>query len=448
MIPVVTPARMAQIDASASVSTEVLIERAGAAVARTASAMMSGHYGRRVVVLAGPGNNGADGRAAARMLSRRGARVQVTDALDAPSKLRPADLYIDAAFGTGLSRPYQPPERGRSDAPVLAVDIVSGLHGGSGEMLGGPLWRAERTVALAALKPGLLLGRGPAFCGRVTVADIGLAADTEDAAACALLTGDDVAPLPAGTGATHKWESAALVVAGSSGMTGAASLACSAALRSGAAIVHLSSPTPAAVHPLEVVHHQPPLRVDARRFKVCAAGPGLGGGPQAAERLAEALELQLPTVVDADGLRLLRAPAVAAALGRRRAGGAPLVLTPHDGEYEALMSAPPGGDRIAAVRAAAARFDAVVLLKGGPTLVADAAGRVRIIASGDARLATAGSGDVLTGVIAGRIAGLGAEDLTQRVAEAACLHARAAAAIGGARLVAGDLVDALRAVTP
>ena len=448
MIPVVTPARMAEIDAAAPTSTEVLIERAGAAVAQAAVETMGGRYGRRAVVLAGPGNNGADGRAAARRLRRRGVRVQVVSAADAPETLPPADLYIDAAFGTGLSRPYAPPERSRPDAPVLAVDIPSGLDGLTGAVLGGPVWTAQRTVTFAALKPGLLLGEGPAACGATTVADIGLAVGDDDGDACALLTDDDVEALPAGSGATHKWHAAALVVAGSPGMGGAAFLACSAALRSGARMVHLSSPAAAGTAwPVEVVRHEPPLAVDADRFMVCAAGPGLGADQQAATRLADALALGLPTVVDADGLRLLGNPAAAAVMDRRRGGPSPVVLTPHDGEFEALMSARPGLDRIAEARAAAARLDAVVLLKGGPTVVAGAGGRVRIVSSGDARLATAGTGDVLTGVIAGRLAAFGPERLVDRVAEAAHLHGRAASAAGGARLVAGDLLATLSTVT-
>ncbi|MCY4422796.1 MAG: hypothetical protein OXC06_06975 [Acidimicrobiaceae bacterium] len=449
MIPVVTPGRMAEIDAAAPESVDVLIERAGATVARAAVEMMGGRYGRRAVVLAGPGNNGADGRAAAGRLRRRGVRVGVWSVSDAPETLPAADLYIDAAFGTGLSRPYTPPQRGRPDAPVLAVDIPSGLHGVTGEVLGGPVWDARRTVTFAALKPGLLFGEGPAACGHSTVADIGLAVGADDVDACALMTDADVEALPAGTGATHKWHAAALVVAGSPGMGGAASLACSAALRSGARMVHLNAPASAgAAAPVEAVRAEPPLAVEATRFGVCAAGPGLGTDQEAAKRLADGLALGLPTVVDADGLRLLHDPAVAAVLDRRNRGSVPTVLTPHDAELEALVTARPGPDRIAAARNAAARLGAVVLLKGGPTVVADPRGRARIVSSGDARLATAGTGDVLAGMVAGRLAAFGPERLLDRVAEAAHLHGRAAAAVGGARLMAGDLLDALRAVTP
>ena len=449
MIPVVAPARMAEIDAAAPEPAEVLIERAGAAAARAAVEVLGGRYGRRVVVLAGPGNNGADGRAAARRLRRRGMRVRVFSIGEAPGDLPPADLYIDAAFGTGLSRPYAPPRRGRPGAPVLAVDIPSGLHGLTGDVLGGPVWTAQRTVTFAALKPGLLFGAGPAACGATTVADIGLAVGDDDGDACALFTDGDVEALPAGTGATHKWHAAALVVAGSPGMGGAASLACEAALRSGARMVHLSAPAAAGVvSPIEAVRSEPPLSVDAARFRACAAGPGLGTDQQAAARLADALALDLPAVIDADGLRLLHDPAVAPVMDQRSRNSVPTVLTPHDGELEALVSVRPGPDRIAAARDAAARLGAVVLLKGGPTVVADPDGRARIVSSGDARLATAGAGDVLTGMIAGRLAAFGPERLLDRAAEAAHLHGRAASAVGGARLLAGDLLATLRAVTP
>ncbi len=470
MIPVVTPAQMAAIDAAAPEPVETLIERAGAAVARAGLDLLGGAYGRRAVVLAGPGHNGDDGRAAAARLRRRGVRVRVVDAVASArtgATLPPADLYIDAAFGTGLSRPYSPPPRSTPAAPVLAVDIPSGLDGLTGAQLGrsarsevwaaadavavapraGPecsapsVWAAARTVTFAALKPGLLFGAGPALCGEVEVADIGLDPAVEPA--CHLMTDADAAPLPAGTNATHKWRSAVLVAAGSPGMAGAAALTCAAALRSGARMVHLCAPEPVAARaPAEVVASAPPLNVAVERFHAAAVGPGLGAGEEAAARLAEVLDLPIPAVVDADGLRLLARPELAARLRRR---AAPTVLTPHDGELAALTGAGPGPDRIAAVRAAAAETGAVVLLKGGPTAVADPGGRVLIAAAGDARLATAGAGDVLTGMIAARLAAfapVAAADVARRTAEAAHLHGRAGAA-SGPRPVAGDLVAAL-----
>ena len=477
MIPVVTPAQMAAIDAAAPEPAEVLIERAGAAVARAALEMMGGRYGRRVAVLAGKGNNGADGRAAARRLRRAGVRVSVSSATEAPDVLGPADLYVDAAFGTGLSRPWQAPARARPDAPVLAVDIPSGLSGLDGSVLGGPVWPADRTVTFAALKPGLLLGDGPRLCGEVTVADIGLSVEGafESEPRCDLITDDDIEPLPAGAGSTHKWQAGVLVVAGSPGMEGAAALTCAAALRSGARIVHLSAPAGAS-SPVEVVRSPLPARAAAGRFKACAVGPGLGRDRQAILRLRDALGLGLPTVIDADALRLLRRPQISLPLQRRRSRSIPTVLTPHAGELRALLDdIPSGAGPIAAARTLARRFHAVALLKGGPTVVASPGGRVVLVSSGDARLATAGSGDVLTGIIAGRLAAFdvgaeggahvgvddgadvgpedGADDRAgrrrslRRAAEAAHLHGRAAAAAGGRRLVAGDLIDCLRTVT-
>lgn len=456
---------MAAIDAAAPEPVEVLIDRAGAAVARAALDLMGGTYGRRAVVLAGPGHNGDDGRAAARRLRRRGVRVRIADAVAATrvgAPLPPADLYVDAAFGTGLSRPYSPPPRSDPEAPVLAVDIPSGLDGLTGTVLGvsaragastvaaspragsesgSSVWAADRTVTFAALKPGLLYGAGPALCGELDVADIGLDPAVEPA--CGLMTDADVAPLPAGTNATHKWRSAVLVAAGSPGMAGAAALVCAAALRSGARMVHLCAPEPVAARaPVEVVASVPPLAVTVERFRAAAVGPGLGAGEQAAARLAEALDLPVPAVVDADGLRLLAQPELAARLRRRTA---PTVLTPHDGEFAALTGSEPGPDRIAAARSAAAETGAVVLLKGGPTTVADPTGRALITAAGDARLATAGTGDVLTGMIAARLAAfapVAPAEVAWRTAEAAHLHGQAGAE-AGPHPVAGDLLTAL-----
>ncbi|MGH9183450.1 MAG: NAD(P)H-hydrate epimerase, partial [Acidimicrobiales bacterium] len=227
-----TPAEMGEIDAASSEPTEVLVGRAGAAVARAAVAVMGGSYGRRVVVVAGKGNNGADGREAARRLRRRGVRVAVVDAAATGPRLPPADLVIDAAFGTGLRGGWEPPDPGRT--PVLAVDIPSGVAGLTGEVRGGAL-AAGRTVTFAALKPGLLLGAGAALAGEVEVADIGL--DTSAARAHLVTDGDIAAWLPRRPVETHKWRSAVWVVAGSAGMAGAAGLAAGGALRAGAGYV-------------------------------------------------------------------------------------------------------------------------------------------------------------------------------------------------------------------
>src|SRR5437870_5159193 len=191
---------MADIDRAAPDPTEVLVARAGSAVARAARRMLGGAYGRRVVVVAGKGNNGADGRAAAAMLERRGVRVAVLDAA-AGSKVTPAcDLVIDAAYGTGFRGAYDPPDPG--DAPVLAVDVPS-----------GPSARADATVTFAALKPALLFGDGPERAGTVAVADIGL--DVSGARMHVVEDGDVAERLPSRPRNSHKWQTAVFVAAGS-----------------------------------------------------------------------------------------------------------------------------------------------------------------------------------------------------------------------------------------
>jgi len=172
VIPVVTPAEMRAIDEAAPEPVDVLIERAGEATFRAALDLLGGTYGRHVVLVAGKGNNGADGRSAARRLRRRGVRVVVLDATALPADLPDADLLIDAAYGTGFRGDWTPPPA-PPGAAVLAVDIPSGVDGLTGQAHGAP-WRADVTVTFAALEPGLLLRDGPDLAGDVRLADIGL----------------------------------------------------------------------------------------------------------------------------------------------------------------------------------------------------------------------------------------------------------------------------------
>ena len=176
MVPVVTPEDMRAFDLASPVPIPVLIARAGAAVAAEAIRMLGGTYGRRVLLLAGTGNNGADGFAAARILERRGVRVQTimaTRHLPLPVRLPVADLIIDAILGTGFTGTFAAPETGST--PVLAIDLPSGLDGLSGLVRSSNrAIRADRTVTFAAWKPGLLFGRGPELAGTTTVVDIGL----------------------------------------------------------------------------------------------------------------------------------------------------------------------------------------------------------------------------------------------------------------------------------
>jgi len=446
VIPIVTPAEMAAIDAAAPEPVEVLIGRAGAAVAREALRMLGGGYGRRVVVLAGPGNNGADGREAARRLARRGVRVRVHELGDLPASVDHADLVVDAVLGTG-ARPGFVAPRVAPDIPVLAVDLPSGADGLTGAAGEGVL-AADRTVTFAALKPGLLLHPAAALAGEVQVADIGL--DTSGARAW-LLTDADLADLmPDRAPDAHKWRAAVWVVAGSPGMTGAAHLTVRGAQRVGAGYVRLSSPgvTDDPMRPTESVGVSLPpegwaARVlgDLDRFRVLAVGPGLGLGETVTSEVAGLVgAAPCPVVVDGDGLTAL-AEAGLEVVARRQA---PTVLTPHDGEMARLVGGPPGADRFAAVRALAAAASAVVLSKGSPTLVANPDGQVLVTAAGDARLATAGTGDVLTGIIAGLLAS-GVEPFSAAAA-GAHLHGLAGAVGSRHGLVAGDLPDALPSV--
>jgi len=463
VIPVVTPAEMAAIDAAAPEGTDVLVERAGAAVAVAAAEMLTGTSegaaavleagrsssarrkalaGRRVVIVAGRGNNGADGRAASRHLQRAGAecRTIAPDAADFP----PCDLLIAAPSGPGLTRSALPPAGIEGAGGRLAVVIPSGRDALTGEVRGGAL-AAARTVTFAALKPGLLLQPGRRLAGSVSVADIGLDVDS---ATAQLLTEADVADLwPRREVDAHKWRAACWVVAGSPGMRGAASLASLAALRSGAGYVRLSVPgaQPDASVPTEVVFGSLPAadwheRMDTSRFGSLVVGPGLGRDPRTATAVRGLVaRATVPLVLDGDALAALGGD-LAAALAAARA---PVVLTPHDGEYELLAGRRPGADRLAAARALAAA-GATVLLKGSTTVVAAPDGAARFVTSGDARLATAGTGDVLAGMV-GALLAQGLAPL-EGAALAAQVHGMAGALGPPVGLIAGDLLGAIPAV--
>jgi hydroxyethylthiazole kinase-like uncharacterized protein yjeF len=446
VIPIVTPEEMGAIDAAAPVPVDVLIERAGSAVARLAREMLGGTYGRTVNVIAGKGNNGNDGRVAAARLQERGVRVRLFDAAACPPRLPPADLVIDAAYGTGFHGEWWAPRVGRS--PVLAVDIPSGVDGLTGAAGRGAL-AADRTVTFAALKPGLLVGAGRNLAGDVEVVDIGL--DTRRAKAH-VVEGEDVAswwrPRPP---TAHKWTRAVRVVAGSPGMTGAAHLASAAAQRAGSGYVSLSSPGVEATAPAEVVRKRLPafdwsgaVLEDLHRFHALVIGPGLGREPfTVAAVRATVASAAVPVVVDGDALFALAwdadgAPPVLQQRAR------PTVLTPHDGEFGLLAGHRPAADRFQAVRRLAADLGAIVLLKGPATIVADPHGTVLVTANGDARLATAGTGDVLAGIL-GALLATGMDPL-RAAASAAWLHAEAARHGPANGLVAGDIVGALPVV--
>jgi NAD(P)H-hydrate epimerase len=446
MQPVVTVEQMREIDARAQASgtpLERLIERAGTAVAHEAVRLLGGAYGRHVIVIAGPGNNGADGRLAAELLERRGARVRVLDARALPDRIAPCDLVIDAAFGTGFRGEFRAPEV--AGVPVLAVDVPSGLDAMTGEERGRVL-RAAATVTFGALKPGLLLaGRGRT--GRIVVEPIGL--PVPEAAECdiRLVTDEDLGLLPHRPDEAHKWTTAVAVVAGSPGMYGAPLFVSHAASRAGAGMVRLGIPgaegaelpiSEAVARALPAVGFDEVVLDGLERCKVLVLGPGLGTERRAREAVRRLVrKAPVPVVVDADGLSALGDGDAAAEIIAAREH--PTVLTPHDGEFARLAGRPPGTDRIAAVRRFAASTGAIVLLKGSLTIVGEPNGRVTCSTSGSSRLATAGTGDVLSGVIGAFIAR--SMEPADAAALAAHVHGRAAERGRAEGLVASDLPE-------
>jgi len=521
VIPVLSPEEMRAVDAAAPHPLHVLVRSAAQALAREAVGMLGGTYGKRVFVLAGPGNNGADARVAAELLERRGVRTEIlavshtnphSHDVALPSRVPRCDLVIDGAFGTGFHGSFVAPDPG--DALVLAVDLPSGLDGLTGVVSEGSApMRADVTVTFAALKPGLLLGRGPQLAGRVVVADIGL--DAAASARAGVIERGDVA-LHVGSRRrdAHKWDAAVLVIAGSPGMSGAPLLVSAGALRAGSGMVRLAVPgqmiaageAVGAAIPAE--HWSGPALAVAQRCAAIVIGPGLGRVRTTRASIRQVLtRTALPVVVDADALaalapgpneedpramvralagsglvgesptettsgdllpgqravlqaaarRMGATPSSVAAIGRaqsadldaaiRGLAGRPAhstVLTPHDGEFRMLTGHLPGADRFDEVRRLAAATGAVVLLKGPTTLVASPDGWVDVITVGDQRLATAGTGDVLAGVIGALLA----RGLTPQAAAAcgAWLHGTAATRGLAAGLVAGDLPELVAGV--
>lgn len=443
MIAIVSPAQMRDLDARCGVPEAVLIARSGRAVAWTARSMLGGVYGRRVTVLAGPGNNGADGLVAASVLASWGVAVRVVRVgRDAPppNNVGDPDLVIDALFGTGTAREVTFPSVG-VHTMVLSVDVPSGVDARTGQLFPGcSAPNADVTVTFVAPKPGLLFEPGASLAGEIVVVDIGIDPSADEPIRTSLLDETSVRErLRRPAVSAHKWKHAVLVVAGSAGMTGAAVLCAHSAARSGATLVRLATPGMVQGGDEVIGMELPAIEwgvVAAGHAARCSAvvvGPGLGS--DAATRaevraLLVALPVGLPVILDGDGLGAITPELLASA---RR----PMILTPHDGEFTGLSGNVPSSDRIAAARDLAQRTDAVVLLKGPTTVVASPDGRVEVVRSADQRLATAGSGDVLAGAIAAFCA-LGMEPF-HAASSAAFVHGRAAMHGRSVGLVAGDL---------
>ncbi|MDQ3334373.1 MAG: NAD(P)H-hydrate dehydratase [Myxococcota bacterium] len=449
MQPVVTAAEMRELDRATmdeiGIPAFTLMETAGRAVADAAIDMLDGGRGP-VAVVCGSGNNGGDGYVAARVLRSHGVdavvylaakRTDVKGAaaehlavlekaggvvlsiaaaveLDAvEAEIVDAALVIDALFGVGLSRAIEghlaEVVHAMLLAPrILAVDIPSGLDADTGRAL-GPSIVAERTVTMAALKVALVSAPGFARCGEVDIIDIGVPPQLIAATGikAGLVDATDVAHwLPRPQALDHKGKRGhTLVVGGSPGMRGAGRLAAMAALRAGSGLVTLAADgdfdAPDSVMTLKL---EGPLG-DIDRFDAVVIGPGLGTGVVARRRIDEVFAAGIPAVLDADALNVLAgdASAIAGATG-------PVVITPHPGEAARLLGITASeieADRLAAARALAAKTRAVVVLKGARTIVCDGTiddEHCSINPTGGPALATAGSGDVLAGVIGALLA--------------------------------------------
>ncbi len=457
---------------------------AGAAVAQSAAAMLGRTYGKRVVVVCGKGNNAGDGLVAARVLARRGALVTVVLAAGDPKdaalralrafdarvvdlgsspSLENADLVIDALLGVGITRA---PDGAIGEAvrlvaqsacPVLSVDVPSGLDADTGDVPGDAV-RAWHTVTFTGFKPGLLFSRGAGLAGLIEVADIGIPRDLRSGTAVALEEADVRMLLPERNTDANKYRSGvAMVVAGSRAMPGAAALVCGGAVRGGAGLVMLAAPASvcaiALAHVPEIVTI--PLEdgpegvfdekgIDAIRERMqkvsaLAIGPGLSRHHATAEAVRRLFaETEVPVVLDADGLNAFEGRLADLGARSHRA-----VLTPHAGEFARLAGALPA-NRLEGARALAADTRCIVLLKGYGTVIAAPDGRLAVNATGGANLASAGTGDVLTGLTAALLArgldGFGA------AAAGSFIHGTAADLLAPRVPSASDLLDGIATV--
>ncbi|MCX5351348.1 MULTISPECIES: NAD(P)H-hydrate dehydratase [Streptomyces] len=457
--------RAAERELMARLAEGALMQRAAAGLAAACADLLGRVYGSRIVLLVGSGDNGGDALYAGARLARRGAGVTavllvperthgaglaalrraggtVAGSGAAEELILRADLVVDGIVGIGGKGGLRPEAvplaayAADSRAAVVAVDLPSGIEADTGEVLGTAV-RADLTVTFGTHKPGLLIDPGREYAGSVRLVDIGLELP-EEAELEALQHMDVAARLPVPGAESDKYRRGVVgIAAGSARYPGAAVLAVSGALRGGAGAVRYVGPAADAVisrFPETLVSDQGPAR--AGRVQAWVVGPGVGDDASA---VAQVLGADVPVLVDADGLRLADRSAV-------RARTAPTLMTPHAGEAAALLGVSREsveGARLASARELALRYGATVLLKGSTTLVADpAGGAVRVNPTGTAWLATAGSGDVLSGLAGSLLAaGLSALDAGSVGAYLHGLAGRLAA--DGAPLGAHDVAAAI-----
>ncbi len=400
------------IEDAAGEASPPLMERAGAAAADLA-AQLAGQSAKDVLVLAGPGNNGGDAKAVARLLKERFFRVCLAERFDdIPQDVR-WGLVVDGLFGIGLRRPIEGAHARLVDyanaqsCPVLALDIPSGVASDTGRVLGHAV-RATHTITFIALKPGLLTLDGPDHCGEVSVAALGLEPGRLVPAtgwvAAPALFGNVLKRRPRNF---HKGMAGSLaVLGGAGGMTGAALLAGRAALKLGAGRVYVGLLEELAADPaapeLMLRHPDDALGLD---LDAVVIGPGLGDGERAGALLGAVLASDIPCVLDADALNLLAASEdLRAACARRRAE---TLATPHPAEAARLLGAKTSDvqvDRLAAARSLRRQLNAHVVLKGAGSVIVARDGHWFINTSGNPGMASAGMGDVLAGILGALLA--------------------------------------------
>lgn len=469
-----------------------LMQRAATGLADTCSALLRdigpGVVGARIVLLVGSGNNGGDALHAGAMLARRGASVtavrlapsvhaegevdligsggQCLDAgrtLECSDAIADADLVVDGIVGIGGAGPLRPVAAelvrcaAESGALIVAVDVPSGTHAETGAVADGDAAvDADITVTFGCLKPGLLLDPARERTGAVTLVDIGLGPLLPPAQVHVLEMADIASCVPEPSARDYKYSRGVVgIAAGSRRYRGAAYLATGSARRGNAGMVHFldrgDGLAPGVVERFWDVVTSTDAPASLSRVRAWAVGPGLGDDGQ--QTVHEVLAAEVPAVLDADALRILGLDAADALRGR----GAPAVVTPHLGEFAALGFAVREGaeaDRLESARAAARALGAVVVLKGPGTVTASPSGVSYIDVEAGAELGTAGSGDVLTGLMAALLAGAAARegslDHDQAAfvaASAVALHGIAGrlAAEGGRPVTAMDVIDRLPA---
>jgi ADP-dependent NAD(P)H-hydrate dehydratase / NAD(P)H-hydrate epimerase len=442
-----------------------LMQRAATGLAAQCAALLGQVYGARVALLVGAGNNGGDALFAGAALARRGARV--TAVLLSPENAHvdglaaflraggrtdelpdECDLVVDGILGIGGRGGLRPEAAGLAaaveDFLTVAVDLPSGVDADTGAVSGAAV-HADVTVTFGALKPGLVTGRGVEHAGEVRLVDIGLGPHLAPPRTHVLESADVREVLLAPTGASDKYTRGVVgVLAGSPQYGGAGVLATGSALRGGAGMVRYAGRAADAIrarYPEVVAQEDRPREL---RVQAWVVGPGFGTDDEARRLLVDVLSTDVPVIVDADAITLL---AEEPDLVRRRA--APTVLTPHDREFQRIAGEV-GANRLAAVRRAAADLRSTVLLKGNATVVSDPDGAAFVNPTGTPWLATAGSGDVLSGLIGSLLAsGLSAPTAA---AVGAYVHGLAGqrAAAGGpptAEDVLGQLRGAFRSIS-